>query len=278
MRNLILFFIRYNGFFIFLLLEMISLSLLVRNNDIHKEAYRSASEEFVGFVYSKYNGVIRYWDLASVNDSLLHENAKLREQLRNSFFDHNVDSSVVRDTLFQAQYKYIEAMVVDNSTTRMNNYLTINRGKHHGVKPNSGVLNATGSGIVGIVRKVSTNYSAVMSVLHMDTRISCKIKRNNYFGTLSWDGRSPRYMVLNAIPKHADVIQGDSVTTSGFSSMFPEGILVGIVDTFYLEPGSNFYHIRVNLSSDLSNVEYAYVVDNLMSTELDSLMQSVENE
>jgi rod shape-determining protein MreC len=117
-----------------------------------------------------------------------------------------------------------------------------------------------------------------MSLLHHDTRISAVVKNNDYFGSLVWKGGSPRYMDLEAIPKHAEVHKGDSVVTSGYSSMFPEGLLIGTVASAKLENGSNFYNIRVKLSCDLNKIKHVYVVDNLMREEQETLEASVADE
>lgn len=276
MRSLILFFIKYNGFFLFVLLEMTGLYLLVQErNPKQYTRYTMSTNRLVGFLTERVSKVTRYWDLESENRRLATENKNLHEQLRSAFFDDRVQrDSVVTDT---QRYKYIVAEVVDNSTSRLNNYLLLNRGESHGVRPNMGVMNGSGDGILGIVRHVSDNFSSVMSVLHMDTRISAKIQRGNFFGTLGWDGRSTRHLVMDAIPKHATIHRGDTVVTSGFSGIFPKGVVVGVVDTFSLEPGSSFYTINVLLSGDLSNAAYGFVVEDLMKAELDSLDEQLES-
>jgi rod shape-determining protein MreC len=272
-HNLVQFFLKYNGFFIFMLLEMIAISMVVneRNNPNHSKAFASSSNRLVGGIYEQYNSVARYWNLANVNDSLLKENARLHAQLRDAYFDHTLKQNWQTDSSFEQQYHYIEARVVDNSVNRLNNFITLNRGRNHGIKPNCGVINGSGQGILGIVRNVTNSYSSVMSVLHTDTRVACKLKKGNFSGHISWDGRSDRHMILDAIPKHANLQKGDTVETSGFSGIFPRGIMVGTVDSFYLKNGSNFYTIAVLLSSDLNSAEYAFVVDNLKKTELDTL-------
>lgn len=280
MRSLALFFIRYNGFFLFVLLEMIAISLMVkeRNNPKHHEAFISSSNYVIGSIDERVNRFWRYWNLSSVNDSLAQENARLYEQLRSAYFDGKLQQDTLRDSTLIARYHYIEAEVVDNSTGRLDNYITLNRGSNHGIKPNMGVINGTGAGILGVVRYVSRNYSTVMSVLHRDTRISAKLQRNNTFGTLTWNGVSPRRMILEAIPKHTKVLRGDTIVTSGFSGIFPKDIMIGVVDTFRLESGSNFYTIDVMLSSDLSNAQYGFVVDDLMHDELEQLQEQTNND
>ena len=165
--------------------------------------------------------------------------------------------------------------MVNNSVNRYNNYLTLNRGNKHGITSNSGVIN--GSGIVGIVQKTSTNYAAVMSILHRSTKISAKLKKGDYFGSLTWKGENAQEMNLEAIPKHAEVEIGDTITTSGFSSMFPKGLMIGIVESADLVNGSNFYDIKIKLSCDMNNISHVFIVTNLMREEQETLEAATEN-
>lgn len=274
-----LFLLKFNGLFAFLLLEVLSLYLYFSQNMTpEKTAFISSANRVVGGVYDYSNRWSRYWNLAAVNDSLAKENARLKMKLPSSQFSHLIDSATVRDTEYEQQYKYTSAVVTNNSTNRFHNYITINRGARHGVRVNSGVMNGSGDGIVGIVRAVSRNYSVAMSVLHEDTRISSKVKRNGYFGTMTWNGKNTRQMTLEAIPKHARIQKGDTIMTSGFSTMFPEGVTVGCIDTFYIEPGNNFYTINVSLSADLNKIQYVYIVDDLFREEQKKLEGGVVNE
>jgi rod shape-determining protein MreC len=275
MRNLLLFFVRFNGFFLFVLLEAIGLYLLVQERNPKQHAHFAATtNRLVGFLTERVSRVTRFWALENENKRLATENKQLHEKLRSAYFDDRV----LRDTLEtdSVRYRFVVAEVVDNSTSRLNNYLLLNRGASHGIRPNMGVINGSGSGVLGIVRSVSNNFSTVMSVLHMDTHISAKLRRSNFFGTLGWDGRSARHLVLEAIPKHAEVIKGDTVVTSGFSGIFPKDVMVGVVDTFWLEPGSSFYTIGVLLSGDMSSTGYGFVVEDMMGKEVKSMVEQLE--
>jgi rod shape-determining protein MreC len=277
MQNLLSFFIRFNGLFIFLLLEMIALNMMINEkyNPDHSRVFVSTSNALLGSVHERFSHIRRYWELTSINDSLLNENARLHAKLRSAYFSHNVTTGFSNDSLLQQQFTFTSATVVDNSTNRLNNYITLNRGTNHGIKPNSAVINGMSEGIVGIVLRVGRNYSTVMSILHQKTQISAKISKNNYSGMLTWDGGSPQTLIFE-LPKHATVTRGDSVMTSGYSALFPEGILVGTVDTFKLSPGSNFFKVAVTLKADLGNLSHVFVVDNLMKTELDSLNKGLK--
>lgn len=276
MRNLVLFFIKYNAFFVFILLEIISFYLVVNNNEKQNQVFVSSANQMTGSFYERYDKIVSYWNLGDVNAELANDNKRLMEQLPNAYFDDNVDTVEVVDTQYLQQYEYIPAKVVNNSVNRYNNYLTLNRGKSHGIKSNTGVI--TNNGIVGVVQKVSKNYAGVMSILHHNTRISAKLKSSDYFGSLVWKKNDARYMYLDAIPKHAELEKGDTIITSGFSTMFPEGIMIGTVSRAKIIDGSNFYEIKVRLSSDMNNLNHVFVVNNLLKEEQEALEEAVKLE
>lgn len=275
MRNLLYFFIKNNAFFVFMLLEIISFYMIVNNNEKQNQVFVSSANSFSGSFFERFDKITRYWNLGEVNEELARDNKRLLEQLPNAQFDETIDTIFIKDTLYQQQYEYIPALVVNNSVNRYNNYLTLNRGKSHGVTPNSGVI--SGSGIVGIVQKTSSNYTSVISVLHRSTKISAKLKQNDYFGSLTWKGDNSEQMNLEAIPKHAEVEVGDTIVTSGYSTMFPKGVMIGIVETTDLVNGSNFYDIKVKLSCDMNNISHVFVVNNLMREEQETLEAATEN-
>lgn len=279
MYRILLFFIKYNGLFAFVILEAIALSFyFTRNINPNKESFISSANGFIGNIYESTSKVSRYWYLSAVNDSLARENAELKMQLPNSKFSSLVQLNSINDTTMQQHYEYIDAKVVNNTIHRPHNFLTINRGTKQGLKANSGVINASGKGIVGVTQKVSDNYAVVMSILNIDARISAKILRNNHFGVLVWDGQNSDFMTLESIPKHADVQVGDTIVTSGYSTIFPEGILIGVIDSFLKPPGLNFYTIQVTLFNDMNNTQYVYAVCNLLREERDKLEKEVKND
>lgn len=249
-----------------------------RNINPDKRAFISSANGLIGGFYESTSQVSHYWNLSAVNDSLARENAELKMQLPSSKFSSLVSSKVVKDTTLQQHYRYFEAKVVNNTIHRSRNFLTINRGTQQGLKPNSGVLNGNGKGIVGVAQKVSNNYAVVMSILNLDTRISAKILGSNNFGIMAWDGQDSRHMLLESVPKHANIQKGDTIVTSGYSTIFPEGILIGVIDSFYKLPGVNFYTINVALFNDMNSVQYVYVVSNLFKEERLKLEEEVIND
>ena len=183
---------------------------------------------------------------------------------------------MLSDSSVQRGYEFIPAKIINNSVDRPNNYITLNRGAKHGIQKNTGIIGE--GGLAGIVRKVSKNYAVAMSMLHRDVKISAQLKRNKYFGSLVWEGYNPQLMTLKAIPKHANTEVGDTIVTSGYSSIFPANEMIGVIDTLWVAQGDNFQTIKVRLSNDLNREEYVYVVKHLMREERIQLEEEVENE
>ena len=274
MRQLLQLLLRFGGFFLFVLLEGLCFYLVVNFNQRQNQIYLSSSSALVGGLYEQYENAIDYLNLKDQIKNLMEENAKLRRQLPNAQYPPAQKSDtieIVKQDTIRYRYEYIPAKVINNSIVGSNNLLTVDKGSKAGVKPHMGVIGR--SGIVGIVRNVGTNYSSVMSVLHSQTRISASIKRSGYFGSLIWkDENNPQYMQLEAIPKHASIEKGDTVQTSGYS-IFPEGIIIGIVEDRIIDPGDNFYKIKVKLINDLSRVKHAYIVKDLEVSEIGKLKE-----
>ncbi len=279
MYRVFLFFVKYNGTFAFVIMEVIALSFyFTRNINPNKASFISSANGFLGGVYETSSKVSRYWNLSAVNDRLARENAELKMRLPNSKFSSLVKSNIQKDTTLKQYYAYVDAKVINNTTHRPHNFLTLNRGIKQQLALNAGVINGNGKGIVGVTLKSSDNYTVVMSVLNVDARISAKILSNNYFGVLVWDGLDARYMTLESVPKHAFVQKGDTVVTSGFSTVFPGGILIGTIEDFYQPAGLNFYTIKVLLFNDVNNAQYVYVVENLFKEERKKLEKGELNE
>lgn len=265
MRNLLAFFVRYNSFFIFLVLEMVCLYAAFRFNYYHKVTFTSASNSITGGVYNTYSGFIDYLSLAEVNDSLSRENALLRSQLQSNYWDTEVRKDVACDVNMVQAYQYFDAKVISNSTNSASNYLVVNKGRKHGIKENMGVV--VPNGVVGIVMDASENFATVMSVLHKDSKVSVKIKGLNYSGSLYWLGGDSRYARASGIPKHVNIQAGDTLVTSGYSSIFPENLMVGTIESFEVPSGNNFYDITVKLSTNFETVDYVYVINYLFTKE-----------
>ena len=229
MRNLLNFLIKYNYWFVFLLLEIASLVMLFRFNNYQQSVYFTSANAISGKVYEISGGIMSYFYLKSANETLLERNTILERQLtflRNALKDRNVDSLEINRLaeLSSNQYKTIPAHVINNSLNLVNNYLTLDKGKSDGILPEMGVIGE--EGVVGIVYMASEHYSVVISVLNSKSNISCKITNSDYFGYLKWEHGDSRYAYLKDLPRHAEFNLGDTIITSGYSTVFPEGVMV----------------------------------------------------
>ena len=268
MRNLWIIISKYNAFFLLIIFLVLSLVLLVNNNSYQRASAWNSSNRLIGGSFERVNAIKNYLNLGRTNDSLAFENARLRNDLKSSIFSDSIKQQTVTDTLTQQQYTYIVSKVVNNSIHQSNNYITINRGFKHGIKKGMGVMSA--KGIVGIVLNVSEHFSTIQSILHSDTRISASVNGN--IGSLVWgEGNyDPRLAILKDIPNHVIVKKGNRVVTSGYS-LFPSGIEIGRVTRTGLKGGDSFLNIEIWLSTDFSNLQYVYVINNLFSLEQESL-------
>lgn len=275
MRNLFIFIAKYNAFFTFLVLEIICFGLIIRYNQFQRVSIINSANTVAGDFLKRASDVREYIDLKETNDSLVNENARLRSKLSTVVNKLNVQiedelcyeegENVLTDPNNPFTHQYIGARVINNSTRKVNNFITINKGRRDGIHTEMGVISS--NGIIGVVKDVSENFATVISVLHKSMRVSAKIKTNNFIGSLRWNIVDPQYVLLEDIPKHAAVNVGDTIITSGFSSFFPANIMIGKVESWSLSEGSNFYDISVKLSSNFSSLKYVYVVDYILKNE-----------
>ncbi len=265
MKNLFHFIARFHFTILFVLFEFMCLVLLIQYNNFQQSSILNSSNYICGKVYDNVSAVTQYIHLKETNRALNEENSYLRGLLKKSH-QLTADSSFVSlDTIYKQKYIYRSAKIINNSVNKQYNYITLNKGQKNGVKPEMAVI--ANGGVVGIVLSVTDNYASVLSLLNSRLKISAKIKKNNYFGSLTWNGKDYRRVILKEIPFNASVQKGDTVVTSGFSQIFPEGILVGVVDKITDEPGSNFHNINVLLFNDFKQLSYVQVIDNLMRNE-----------
>ncbi|MFH1320401.1 MAG: rod shape-determining protein MreC [Bacteroidota bacterium] len=276
MRNLFEFIWKNHFVFLFIFLEIIASFFILQNNSFHKASFINSSNFFSASILNTFDNITGYLRLRSTNELLAAENEKLYSQSILSFIKYYNREFQCNDSIYKQQYTYLSALVINNSICRRNNYLTLNKGKNQGVQPGMGVI--SGNGIVGIVKDVSDRYSSVLSVLNKNARISAKIKKNGYFGSVIWDGADFQIVTLLDIPKHVKINKGDTIITSGYSSIFPDGILIGTIIDFIIEPGGNSHTISVKLSTDFSRLSYVYIVNNLTKEEQKSLEEVSQNE
>ena len=269
MRNLIAFIRKYSFFFLFLGVEALAFYLIFRNNHFQSASFLNSTNAISGGVYSKFADLDEYLNLKEVNDALSDENRRLRENQIQSFERLFGENIIVVDTIFKHKYYYSKAKVINSSTHRQNNYLTLNIGSKNGIQNGMGVIGP--NGVVGVVKNVSDHYASVVSILHRDAKISMKLKNSEYFGSMQWDGEDYRMIGLKDIPNHVPLNKGDTVVTSGFSSIFPEGLNTAVIKSFVVPEGENFYTIKMELLNDFKQLSYVYVLKNNFSTEIQEI-------
>lgn len=264
MRNLLRLILRYYFFFLFLLLEVVSFLLVVQHNNYHRAGFISLTRSIEGFFFESFGGIREYLVLRQTNRELQMENTLLRNQLDALARQEESPATIRPDSLPRRKFSYIPARVIRTSTNKQLNYMTLDKGRHHGVEPEMAVISPRG--VVGVVYAVSGNYSTVIPMINRNFRLSAKIQRNGYFGSLSWTGRDYERALLEEIPFHVDLHPGDSIVTSGYSAIFPEGIMIGTIHGFEQDKG-NFYSITVDLAVDYKKVTRVNVIRNLLRDE-----------
>ena len=266
MRNLINFLIKYSFFFIFLFLEIIASLLLVSNNSYQRSAYISASNGVTAGIQHSLSEITDYLNLKSENQKLAAENAYLRSQLEESNLQHQDSIFQYIDSNKKQFYSYVQSQIISNSFQNRNNYLILDKGSNDGIKVEMGVISS--NGIVGIVNSVSDDFCSVISILHSKSAIDAKITSNEYTGTCYWPGIDYQIGALDNIPSHTIFSKGDTIVTSGNSSIFPPEIPIAYIHDFKLKPGSSFYDIKIKYSADYNKLNHVYIIHNLLKKEL----------
>lgn len=271
MRNLYRFLIRYSAWILFIIYVAASCWLLFSRNPFQRHVWLTSANAVCGAVYSASNTVTSYFYLHEINEALQLRNAELEHEvltLKSRVADYQAmefaDTAALDSSL--SRYHFKVAHVINNSVNRPTNYITLDRGSADGLRPEMGVVDQ--SGIVGIVNVVGTHTSRVISLLNPYLRVSCKIKGQDIVGSLVWDGRDPSEALLEELPRHAVYAPGDTVVTSGFSSVFPEGIPVGIVMDRVADREENFRTLRIKLSTDFTTLSTVRVIVDELADEI----------
>ena len=277
MRSLIRYLIKNHVFVLFVLLEVLALTMVFNYNSFQRAKYLNSANHVSGRFFSVYESVRGYFGLAKINYELAQENAHLRMILENQnqnaagtdslFFTLNDTASV---------YRFIPAKIISNSANRPYNYITLNKGSRHGIKPDMGIISA--GGVVGVVSQVSPLYSMGLSVLNQRWSVSAKLKKSGFYGSLQWDGRDYKTASLTEIPLHVEISEGDTIVTSGYSSIFPEGIMIGTIKRFSMSGGENYYDIDVALSVDFKSVSHVEVFENTSWNEVSEMEDILKND
>lgn len=268
MRNLFLLLWKYNFLLLFILLQSISFYLIVDEQKYHQAAVLNSANATVAKVLETVNQVKKYLALSENNELLAIENAKLKALDSTKFFDLRTQQFTFKDTTYALQYTYTVAGVVNNSVSKRNNFLTLDKGSVNGIKPDMGVICA--GGVVGVVKDVSEHYSTVQSILHSKTKASVRLK-SGFYGPLTWDGVNQQIATLGDIPANVKVVKGDTVITTSFSTLYPEGVMVGRVEKVEASTAGDVLKITVRLSTNFSNLSYVYIVNNKFKIEQQNL-------
>ncbi|MGM9727356.1 MAG: rod shape-determining protein MreC [Prevotella sp.] len=282
MHNLTEFLAKHNHWFVFLVLEVVSMVLLFRYNSYQGSVWFSSANAVTGKVYEWDSAVESYFSLSGVNSQLTQRNAFLEQQVR------MLDDSIARLTRSQETAvtrlssmvpfqgcRLIPAKVVANMVNRYDNLITIDKGSADGVKRDMGVV--CGMGVVGIVYLVSEHYSIVIPALNSHSNISCTIQHRGYFGYLRWRGGSSQLAYLEDVPRHAHFKLGDNVVTSGYSSVFPPGVMVGKVLHVFNSADGLSYRVQVKLSTDFARLRDVCLVDDSALQERIDLMRAAQD-
>ena len=264
MKSLLNFLARYNNLIIFLVLEGISIYLLATRNTYHNTRVVNGIKGMTRGLEERINNTRTYINLREINEILASENIALRNNMGRLDKRENSLFFSVSDSIYQQQYLHTTAEIINNSVNRQKNFFTINKGTLQGII--IGMAVTSGNNVAGVIVGCSENYSVAMSILNLDFKLSTRIKSNGYFGSLSWDGRDYRHAILSEIPQHVSVNVGDTIETTGYSAIFPEGVMVGTISDFE-KKGGDFYKITISLLTDFKKLHFVDVIGNMKKTE-----------
>ena len=276
MNNLIRFLQRYYYVFMFLILEGLAIWFISQNSYYQGSMITNLANNISGLVFEQFNKVSHYFTLASVNEELAEENARLRAQIESSYVKYTDRVMIKDDTVYKQRFSFVEAKVISKSINKRNNYFMLNKGKSSGIEKNMSVI--APNGIVGVITQVTDNFALVMTVLHQDSKVTVKNKRTQAVGTLIWNGGDYEKGEVVDIPSSIPLKQGDTIITSGFSKNIPEGIVVGYIRKFTKDQGSGFYDVDIKFSTDYNKLGFVYVVKNFFGMEQEQLERGMKHD
>ncbi len=267
MRNIFLFIRRYFTFFTFLILQVVALWFMISYNRFHRAKFLGMANEMTGFFNKQYNKVEDYISLNEENRRVHKFNDSLLNLLPRNFMKRDTGMEIIKapgsyDTTGQYRRYYSRpATVIYNTVNATKNYIQISRGSNQGIKDNMAVISSDGY-VVGVVVNVSANFSQVMSLLHVQSTVSVSLKKTGDFGTVEWDGKDPRFLLLKKIPKTVDIQLGDTVLTSSVSFNFPPGYMVGTISDKKLDNTTGMYLLKVKTAANFYNLQQVHVIEN----------------
>lgn len=272
MNKVIQFLISRFNLLAFVSLQIVCFSLIFTNNPYQSSAYFNSSNAIVGKILELSSSTKTYLELKEVNEKLATENAKLLGIIAQNRLQKDGTFNVATDSAYGKRYHFKLAKVINNSTSNFKNYLTINKGTNDSLAPGMGVI--CSNGIVGKIKTCSKNFSTVISVLNKDNLVSSKLKNSNAIGSIQWEGIDFTKAKLRYIPRHLHIKKGDTIVTSEFNAIYPEGILIGFIQDINIKGDDNFFNIDVKLSTAFSSLDYVYVIKDQLKPQLDSLENS----
>ena len=276
MQNLLRFFYVYRAFFLFILLETYCLYHIVTNKSYHRSTFLNTTQVWSSGIFTYFDDMSQYLNLRSENKSLVEENAILRKHLEAFLSVDVIPLGLVTDSLLQNKFEVIPAKVINNPVNLIDNYFTINKGSIEGVKPMMGVI--TNKGLIGVVKDVSDHFCLAMSLMNTQLEVSAKLKRQNQFGYIRWNGGKINKTQLWNMSNHLEVKKGDTVTSTASSPIFPENTMIGIVEDVVSVKGKAYYDINVILSNDIQQIHYVYLIENKLKKEQKLLEQKHFND
>ena len=265
MRNLLNFFLRYSSWFVFLFYALLSCYLLFTRNPYQHHVYITSANAVASGIYEVTGNVTSYVGLRDINDDLQRRNAALEAEVvmlrtQNKHLRQDILQDSLRSLDSVGRFEFVIASVINNSVIRPYNYITIDKGTADGLAPEMGVMDQ--NGVVGVTNVVGKHHSRIISLLNPNFRLSCKLRGNSAFGSLVWDGRNPSEALLEELPKQVRFHKGDTIITSGYSAMFPEGIPVGTVIGSTRGEDDNFHTLRIRLLTDFTTLSTVKVISN----------------
>ncbi|MEN8810058.1 MAG: rod shape-determining protein MreC [Flavobacteriales bacterium] len=274
MKNVLLFFKKIRFILFFMLLQLFVLFLIQRNSSYQQAQILNSSAGISGWMFQKKNAVFQYFNLKSENQKLLEENSKLKQE---AFYNYSTVSKnliEIKKKEYERQFSFQPATVIQNSTSRDKNILTLNVGSLKEINPEMGVVNS--KGIVGFVKNVSNNFSTVMSAMNIEFKIPVRPLQDSCVGTLMWlPENKVNEITVKGIPSYFKIKIGDTIVTQGGSGIFPQGEMVGIVKKSSPESGNNNQLLTLKTTVDFFAVHHVFVVNNIQKSELDSVINSI---
>lgn len=261
MEQIAYFIQKYKYFLFFLFLEIVALLLTIQSNSYHKSLFVNSANSITGGFFDTTNTFFKYTSLKKENELLAEENAILRNRLElnpTDLFFHEIDSIKQKNIFYSAK-------VINNNYSKQNNFLTINKGSLDGLSIDMGVINH--QGIIGVINNISDNYATVLSILNSNSKINVRLKNSHYFGTLAWNGKDYKVSQLHDMQRQAPIHIGDTIVSGGKSTLFPEGIPIGIINDFE-KSNKKYKTINVQLFNDMSNIGYVQIVVNTQKDEI----------